>query len=82
MVDLPAANRDPFRFLRRHEPSLIIAIVLVVALTAIFDSQHNYFNDPWTSCVQIARQASLLGSSRWAPRSSLSRAASTCRPVR
>ena len=61
MVDLPAANRDPFRFLRRHEPSLIIAIVLVVALTAIFDSQHNYFNDPWTSCVQIARQASLLG---------------------
>ena len=61
MVDLPAADRDPFRFLRRHEPSLIIAIVLVIALTAIFDSQHNYFNDPWTSCVQIARQASLLG---------------------
>ena len=33
----------------------------VVALTAIFDSQHNYYNDPWTSCVQIARQTSLLG---------------------
>jgi ribose/xylose/arabinose/galactoside ABC-type transport system permease subunit len=61
MVDLPAADRHPFRFLRRHEPSLILALVLVIGLTAILDSQHNYFNDPWTSCVQITRQASLLG---------------------
>jgi ribose/xylose/arabinose/galactoside ABC-type transport system permease subunit len=61
MVDLQTADRDPFRFLRRHEPSLILAIVAVIILTAILDSQHNYFNDPWTSCVQIARQTSLLG---------------------
>lgn len=61
MVDLPAARRDPFRLLRRHEPSLIIAILVVISLTAIFDSQHNYYDDPWISCVQIARQTSLLG---------------------
>ena len=51
MVDLSAADRDPLRLLRRHEPSLILAILVVVALTAILDSQHNYVNDPWTSCV-------------------------------
>jgi ribose/xylose/arabinose/galactoside ABC-type transport system permease subunit len=61
MVDSRAADRDPFSFLRRHEPSLIIAILVVIGLTAIFDSQHNYYYDPWTSCVQITRQASLLG---------------------
>jgi ribose/xylose/arabinose/galactoside ABC-type transport system permease subunit len=61
MVDLPAAERDPLRLLRRHEPSLILAILVVIALTALLDSQHNYLNDPWASCVQIARQTSLLG---------------------
>jgi ribose/xylose/arabinose/galactoside ABC-type transport system permease subunit len=61
MVDLKAGDRDPLRFLRRHEPSLMLALVLVIGLTAILDSQHNYFKDPWTSCVQITRQASLLG---------------------
>jgi ribose/xylose/arabinose/galactoside ABC-type transport system permease subunit len=61
MVEVKAADRDPFRFLRRHEPSLILAILAVMALTALLDSQHNYFKDPWTSCVQIARQTSLLG---------------------
>jgi ribose/xylose/arabinose/galactoside ABC-type transport system permease subunit len=61
MVEVKAADRDPFRFLRRHEPSLILAILAVIALTALLDSQHNYFKDPWTSCVQIARQTSLLG---------------------
>ncbi len=61
MVDLPAAQRDPFRLLRRDEPSLILAILVVIAMTAVLDSQHNYVNDPWASCVQIARQTSLLG---------------------
>lgn len=61
MVDFKTADRDPFRFLRRHEPSLIVAILAVIAVTALLDSQHNYVNDPWTSCVQIARQTSLLG---------------------
>src|SRR5580698_7113466 len=61
MGDHPAAFFDPRRILRRHEPSLIVAILVVVGLTSILDTQHNYFNDPWTSCVQIARQTSLLG---------------------
>src|SRR6202161_634484 len=61
MVDHSATRFDPFRVLRRHEPSLILAILVVAGLTAILDTQHNYFNDPWTSCVQIARQTSLLG---------------------
>jgi len=61
MVDLKTAERDPFRILRRHEPGLILAILAVITLTAVLDSQHNYVKDPWTSCVQIARQTSLLG---------------------
>jgi ribose/xylose/arabinose/galactoside ABC-type transport system permease subunit len=61
MVDLTAAERDPLRLLRRHEPSLILAILIVVALTALLDSQHNYLKNPWTSCVDIARQTSFLG---------------------
>src|SRR5580698_1725970 len=61
MVDLNTAPRDPFRLLRLHEPSLILAILIVIALTALLDSQHNYVNDPWASCVHIARQTSLLG---------------------
>ncbi len=52
----------PFRLpLRANEIGLLVAIVVVVALTAILDSNHNYWNDPWTSCVDIARQTSLLG---------------------
>ena len=61
MVDLPAGPRDPLRFLRRHETGLFLAIVLVIGLTTLFDSQHNYWRDPRTNGVQIMRQTSLLG---------------------
>jgi ribose/xylose/arabinose/galactoside ABC-type transport system permease subunit len=61
MVDLPAGPRDPLRFLRRHETGLLLAIVLVIGLTTLFDSQHNYWRDPRTNGVQIMRQTSLLG---------------------
>src|ERR1700685_3117781 len=60
MVELKAADRDPFPF-PRHELGLVLAILLVIGLTALFDSQHNYYRDWRTSCVQIARQTSLLG---------------------
>jgi ribose/xylose/arabinose/galactoside ABC-type transport system permease subunit len=61
MLDSSAAERDPFRFLRRHETGLLLAILLVIGLTTAFDSQHNYWRDPWANSVQIMRQTSLLG---------------------
>jgi ribose/xylose/arabinose/galactoside ABC-type transport system permease subunit len=61
MVDSSAAERDPLRFLRRHETGLLLAIVLVLVLTTIFDSQHNYWQAPGLNAVQIVRQTSLLG---------------------
>ncbi len=61
MVDPSAGERDPLRFLRRHETGLFFAIGLVVILTTLFDSQHNYWRDPWANGVQILRQTSLLG---------------------
>jgi ribose/xylose/arabinose/galactoside ABC-type transport system permease subunit len=61
MVDPSAGERDPLRFLRRHETGLFLAIGLVVLLTTLLDSQHNYWRDPWANGVQIMRQTSLLG---------------------
>jgi ribose/xylose/arabinose/galactoside ABC-type transport system permease subunit len=61
MVDLPAAERDPRRLFRRHEFGLFLAIALVVVLTTLLDSQHNYYHDPWRNAREIMRQTSLLG---------------------
>jgi ribose/xylose/arabinose/galactoside ABC-type transport system permease subunit len=52
----------PFRgVLKANELGLVAAIVCVVVLTAVLDSNHNYFNQPWPSITDIARQTSLLG---------------------
>src|SRR5579872_886462 len=59
--DQAGAGRDRFRWLRRQEVSLTLAIIVVLVLTTLFDSQHNYWRDPWTNGVQIMRQTSLLG---------------------
>ena len=61
MVDPSAGDRDPLRFLRRHETALFLALLLVVGLTTLFDSQHNYWNSPWTNGTLLLRQTSLLG---------------------
>jgi ribose/xylose/arabinose/galactoside ABC-type transport system permease subunit len=61
MSDLSAAERDPRRLLRRHEFGLLLAIALVVGLTTLLDSQHNYYHDPWRNAREIMRQTSLLG---------------------
>ncbi|HET6325086.1 MAG TPA: ABC transporter permease [Planctomycetaceae bacterium] len=61
MADLQAARRDPLRLFRRHEFGLLLAILLVVGVTTLFDSQHNYFHDPWRNAREIMRQTSLLG---------------------
>jgi ribose/xylose/arabinose/galactoside ABC-type transport system permease subunit len=61
MVDLQAAQRDPLRLFRRHEFALLLAILLVVGLTTLFDTQHNYYHRPWPNAREIMRQTSLLG---------------------
>jgi ribose/xylose/arabinose/galactoside ABC-type transport system permease subunit len=61
MLDSSADERDPFRLFRRHEFGLFVAVVIVVGLTALFDSQHNYYHDPWRNAREIMRQTSLLG---------------------
>ena len=48
-------------FWRRHEFSLLFAVVCVALLTALLDSQHNYFKNPGASAVDLVRQWSMLG---------------------
>src|SRR5712692_8611959 len=47
--------------LRRTEGGLLLAILVVGFLTAILDSQHNYFYNPKASAVDIVRQTAMLG---------------------
>lgn len=44
-----------------HEWALVAALVAVVVATGAMDPQHNYFQNPVASLVDISRQASLLG---------------------
>jgi ribose/xylose/arabinose/galactoside ABC-type transport system permease subunit len=50
-----------WRALQRTEIGLLAAIVLVVVLTGLLDSQHTYFTSPKASAVDILRQTALLG---------------------
>jgi ribose/xylose/arabinose/galactoside ABC-type transport system permease subunit len=61
MADPSAGDRDPLRFLRRHETALFLALLLVMGLTTLFDSQHNYWHNPRDNGTLILRQTSLLG---------------------
>ena len=47
--------------MKANEIGLVVAIFLVLVLTACLDSNHNYLTDPESSIRDIARQASLLG---------------------
>jgi ribose/xylose/arabinose/galactoside ABC-type transport system permease subunit len=49
------------RAFARTESGLLAAIVVVLALTAALDTQHNYLRDPHTSAVNILRQSAFLG---------------------
>lgn len=49
------------RGFKRHETSLLFAIMIVVIVTGLLDTRHNYFSDAWTSLVDITRQTSMLG---------------------
>jgi ribose/xylose/arabinose/galactoside ABC-type transport system permease subunit len=59
---MSTGNSSTFRFpLRANELGLLGAIAAVALLTTLLDSRHNYWIDPWTSAVDIARQTALLG---------------------
>ncbi|HVW01160.1 MAG TPA: ABC transporter permease [Planctomycetaceae bacterium] len=47
--------------MKRHEFGLIVAILAVIVLTGLLDAQHNYWNRPWDSTIDILRHGSLLG---------------------
>jgi ribose/xylose/arabinose/galactoside ABC-type transport system permease subunit len=58
----PSFLRDRvLRPLQSTEGGLLLAIVVVVLLTAVLDENHNYLDDPKTSAIDIIRQTSLLG---------------------
>lgn len=46
---------------QRHELGLLLAIVICAVITTVLDSQHNYWNNPGRSVIDIIRQTSLLG---------------------
>jgi ribose/xylose/arabinose/galactoside ABC-type transport system permease subunit len=46
---------------QRHELGLLVAIAICVVVTAVLDSQHNYWANPRSSAIDIVRQTSLLG---------------------
>jgi ribose/xylose/arabinose/galactoside ABC-type transport system permease subunit len=49
------------RFFARTEWGLLVAIVAAVVLTALLDSQHNYWRNPGQSAINILRQTAFLG---------------------
>src|SRR5262245_7075629 len=63
----PAPARSTFvvghilRLFTRPEPGLLTAILVVLALTAFLDEQHNYWKNPGDSAIDILRQTSMLG---------------------
>lgn len=52
---------DALQLLKRHEFSLFLAIMLVIVLTTLLDSNHNYWNNPSGSIKDITRQTTYLG---------------------
>jgi ribose/xylose/arabinose/galactoside ABC-type transport system permease subunit len=53
-----SSPRLPLRF---NELALVVAILVVVIITAAVDSNHSYLNQPFTSFRDIARNVALLG---------------------
>src|SRR5262245_7645056 len=46
---------------QRSELGLLLAIVAVLLLTSVIDSQHTYWHNPRPSAVDILRQTTMLG---------------------
>jgi ribose/xylose/arabinose/galactoside ABC-type transport system permease subunit len=51
-------GRLPIRF---HELALVVAIVVVVVLTTLLDSNRSYLRDPGANFTNIARETAMLG---------------------
>jgi ribose/xylose/arabinose/galactoside ABC-type transport system permease subunit len=60
-VEPPPPGRRLRALFARTEWGLLAAIVAVLVLTALLDSQHNYWHNPHTSAVNILRQSAFLG---------------------
>jgi ribose/xylose/arabinose/galactoside ABC-type transport system permease subunit len=58
---MSAPDRSSPLLARFNELALIVAIVIVVAITAALDSNHSYLTQPLTSFRDIARNVALLG---------------------
>ena len=58
---MSAPDRSSTRLARFNELALIVAIFVVVAITAALDSNHSYLTQPLTSFRDIARNVALLG---------------------
>lgn len=54
-------THQPRLLLRFNELALVVAILVVIVITATVDSNHSYLNQPYTSFRDIARNVSLLG---------------------
>jgi ribose/xylose/arabinose/galactoside ABC-type transport system permease subunit len=59
--DASTGHDRRLRLFHRPEPGLLVAIVAVLVLTALLDEQHNYWNNPADSAVDILRQTAMLG---------------------
>src|SRR5262245_14197401 len=57
----PAARGSAAGWLRSSEAALVVAILVVVVITAVVDSNPSYVRDPYTSFRDIARNVALLG---------------------
>ena len=60
-MSLSRGIRTSWLPLGKSEMGLVVAIVMMVGLTALLDSNHNYWNDPAGSFRMIARQTAMLG---------------------
>lgn len=57
MTDLTSSGQ---RFWRRHEFALLVAVGIVLVLTALLDRNHNYVNEWQLSTIDLTRQTALL----------------------
>jgi ribose/xylose/arabinose/galactoside ABC-type transport system permease subunit len=60
-AESPSVLEHTRRLFHRSEWGLVAAIVVVVLLTAAVDAQHNYWNRPKESAIDILRQTAMLG---------------------
>src|SRR5205823_12464877 len=58
---MSAPDRSSAWLSRFNELALVVAILIVVAITAAVDSNHSYLTQPLTSFRDIARNVALLG---------------------